>query len=456
MTEPFVALVLAAGGGKRFKSGKPKVLHSILGKPMVGLVVESVQKLKPDQIYIVVGPAGEGVRAALAGHDVHFVNQKDGQGTGQAVFSAKNALLRHRNDDVLIVPGDMPLLRPGTLKGLIGLHRRHGVSVTALCPNPSSPGRVIIGDGEGFYEVRGRKQAPLENFGFDPALSDVLVFNIKALLRILAEFVPGKGNAEYELADIVERMRLGKYKMAFSEDPRVIETLDVNTRRDLALAIMVLRQRKTQSLLDRGVTVVDPASAWVDLDVAVGPETVIYPSVVIEGKMTIGKGCSIYPHVHIMNSRIGNDVSVYSSSVLDGVTVEDGVRIGPFSRLRPETLLKAGSRVGNFVEMKKTVFGRDSKALHLSYLGDTTVEEDVNVGAGTITCNYDGRRKRRTYIGRGAFIGSGTELIAPVKVGRRSYVAAGSTITEDVSDEALAIARARQVEKPHWARRRRK
>jgi bifunctional UDP-N-acetylglucosamine pyrophosphorylase/glucosamine-1-phosphate N-acetyltransferase len=456
MTGRLVALILAAGKGRRFKSGKPKVLHPILGKPMVGLVVESVERLKPEELYVVIGADGEEARTALAGHDVHFINQKEGQGSGRAVFSAESALRRHRNQDVLVVPGDMPLIRPGTLKNLIEIHRRHGASVTALCAHPSSPGRVIIGEGENFFDVRGRNQVPLDKDGLHPAISDVFVFNIRALLQALSAMTAAKKDAECELGDIFEKLRQGKYKTAISEDPRVIETLDVNTRRDMALAIMVLRQRKAQSLLDRGVTVIDPSSAWIDLDVAVGAETFIYPSVVIEGKTSIGKGCSIYPHVHIMNSRIGNQVSVYSSSVLDGVTVEDGVQVGPFSRLRPETRLRSGSRVGNFVEMKKTVFGRRSKALHLSYLGDTTVEEDVNVGAGTITCNYDGFTKSRTHIGRGAFIGSGTELIAPVKVGRKSYVAAGSTITEDVNDGALAIARARQIEKPGWARRRRK
>jgi bifunctional UDP-N-acetylglucosamine pyrophosphorylase/glucosamine-1-phosphate N-acetyltransferase len=211
-----------------------------------------------------------------------------------------------------------------------------------------------------------------------------------------------------------------------------------------------MRERIGLALARRGVTLLDPDSAWIDGNVEVGPRTVIYPSVVIEGPSRVGADCRILPNVHIMASKLGDRVKVLSSSVLEDCVLEDDAQVGPFSRLRPKTRVCSGAKVGNFVEMKNTVFGPRSKAQHLSYLGDSRVEEDVNVGAGTITCNYDGFSKNPTHIGAGAFIGSGTELVAPVKVGRGAYVAAGSTITKDVAADSLAIGRARQVEKPGW------
>jgi bifunctional UDP-N-acetylglucosamine pyrophosphorylase/glucosamine-1-phosphate N-acetyltransferase len=234
------------------------------------------------------------------------------------------------------------------------------------------------------------------------------------------------------------------------------ELFEVGTRYDLALAAAFLHLRKIRALAIKGVSFLDPASTWIDLDVRVGEETVIHPSVIIEGNSRIGKGCRVYPFVHIRNARIGNRVTIFGSTDIEDCVLEDNSQAGPFSRLRPKTVVRAGARVGNFVEMKNTVFGPRSKALHLSYLGDSEVGEDVNIGAGTITCNYDGVRKSRTTIGNGVFIGSGTELIAPVKVGRKAYVAAGSTITKDVGPEALAVARARQVEIPGWVRRKRR
>jgi bifunctional UDP-N-acetylglucosamine pyrophosphorylase/glucosamine-1-phosphate N-acetyltransferase len=243
--------------------------------------------------------------------------------------------------------------------------------------------------------------------------------------------------------------KAGRYAAGRPEELQAVVSVSQAYR-----AAQILRAEKIRRLEAAGVIVLDPPSAWIDLDVRIGRGTVLHPAVVIEGRSTIGRDCRIYPFVHLTDARVGDRVKVFSSTVIEGSIIRDDARVGPFSRFRPNTIIKAKARVGNFVEMKNTVFGEGSKAGHLSYLGDAVVDADVNIGAGTITCNYDGVKKSRTVIERGAFIGSGTELIAPVKVGRRAYVAAGSTITKDVSPEALAVSRSRQVEKPGWARRR--
>ncbi|MGQ9800735.1 MAG: bifunctional UDP-N-acetylglucosamine diphosphorylase/glucosamine-1-phosphate N-acetyltransferase GlmU [Candidatus Saccharicenans sp.] len=270
----------------------------------------------------------------------------------------------------------------------------------------------------------------------------------------LTDLHPFKPSGQLDVVALVEAAwaadkRIGFYWVKEADKD---EFILVNSLADYSRVAEFLRQLRIAELERRGVFFLDPASTWVDLRSKVGRGTVIYPSVIIEGRSKIGKDCLIYPHCHIINSRLGNLVKVFGATVIEGGRVEDEAQVGPFSRLRPETWLRRGSHVGNFVEMKKTVFGKGSKAMHLSYLGDTRVGEKVNVGAGTITCNYDGIKKNKTFIDREAFIGSGTELVAPVRVGRGAYVAAGSTITENVKPGALAIARARQVQKMGWVK----
>jgi bifunctional UDP-N-acetylglucosamine pyrophosphorylase/glucosamine-1-phosphate N-acetyltransferase len=245
--------------------------------------------------------------------------------------------------------------------------------------------------------------------------------------------------------------KVGKYRTRNTE-----EIVGVNDRFELARAIDVLRLRKIKSLTEKGVTVYDPGTTWIDMDVKVGRDTVIYPSVILEGESVIGSHCTLYPYVHLIDTRVGKRVKLLSSSMIEQSVIHDDARVGPFTHLRPKTIIRQGAKVGNFVEMKNTDFGRGSKAGHLTYLGDADIQGDVNIGAGTITCNYDGARKSKTKIEAGAFIGSGTELIAPVKIGKKAYVGAGSTITKNVSPEALAVSRSRQEEKRGWAKKKRK
>jgi bifunctional UDP-N-acetylglucosamine pyrophosphorylase/glucosamine-1-phosphate N-acetyltransferase len=285
--------------------------------------------------------------------------------------------------------------------------------------------------------------------GGESGLADVLVLRSADVFPLLGALPPAGVNAGFE--DLARRLTKAGKLVGFMECPDAAEALAVDDSLGIALAAKELRRRKNEALARRGVVLLDPDSAWIDWDAVLGPGTVVYPSVVIEGASRVGPDGRIFPHVHIAASTLGARVKVLSSTVMEGAVLEDDVQVGPFSRFRPGTRVCAGAKVGNFVEMKNTVFGPRSKAQHLSYVGDSTVEEDVNVGAGTITCNYDGVRKNPTRIEAGAFIGSGTELVAPVTVGRGAYIAAGSTITHDVAAGALAIARARQVEKPGWA-----
>jgi bifunctional UDP-N-acetylglucosamine pyrophosphorylase/glucosamine-1-phosphate N-acetyltransferase len=417
MKHPVLALVLAAGQGTRFHSETNKVLHPLLGKSSLRLVLDAVLELKPEKTIVVVGFDKEAVIAEAGYSGLEFVEQKEPKGTAHAVAAAKNALKARRGEDVLIVPADLPLLQSAVLKSLISSHRRHDNAATVM--------------------------------------SQIYLFDVTDLRRALTDTVDRKGKGECDLAEIFADVdRAGKKTEVMAPaDPGSV--LSVDTRIDFVRAVQILRIRKIRDLAESGVTVLNPASTWIDLEAKIGRDTVVYPSVVIEGRTVVGSHCRIFPGAHIINSRIGQQVRVLDATVIESADIEDRVSVGPFARIRPKTVLSEGSYVGNFVEVKNTRFGRGSKAGHLTYLGDADVGERVNIGAGTITCNYDGVRKNRTVIEDGAFVGSGAELVAPVRIGKGAYVAAGSVITKDVTPDALAVSRGRQFEKEGWARRRR-
>jgi bifunctional UDP-N-acetylglucosamine pyrophosphorylase/glucosamine-1-phosphate N-acetyltransferase len=421
MKKNFLALVLAAGEGTRFRSEKNKVLHPILGKSMLRLVLDSVLALKPAKVFLVVGHQKEAVIEEAASLNVEPVFQKVLLGAAHAGLAARGVLKDFGDDDLLILGANLPLVRPPAIKSLLAFHRKRGNSVTWLDSTLEAP--------------------------------DGYLFNIKDLLRALPKALSGNPKSPSGFRAVAEVLARAGKKVEAYKAPDSEDFFPVRTRHDLSRAFGVLRERKMQDLAGQGVTIYDPSSTWIDLDVRIGRDSSVYPAVTIEGRTNIGSRCTIYPGVHIIHSQIGSRVRIYGSSVLDGAMVEDDAQVGPFARLRPKTILRAGSRVGNFVELKNTDLGKGSKANHLSYLGDSEIHEGVNIGAGTITCNYDGVRKNKTTIEAGAFIGSGTELVAPVKIGRGAYIGAGSVITKNVSPEALAVARARQIEKPGWARR---
>ena len=457
MNQGFIALILAAGKGTRFKSDKAKVIHSFLGKPMLRLVVDTVLKLKPQKVHVVVGYQKEEIIKEFKSGQVAFVVQKEQLGTAHAVLAAKNVLQKKSDMDLLVINGDLPLVRPETLRPLMALHKKEKNALTFLSAeleNPAGFGRVIRSD-ETLRVVEERDASPAER-KIKEVNTGVYLFRIRDLLEALPKVSNKNKKKEFYLTDVTGIMAREGKKIGFYKTGNSGEFIGVNSRYEMAQAIEVLRGRKIKDLTEAGVTVLDPQTAWIDLNVRIEEDTIIYPSVIIEGRSVIGRGCRLYPFTHIRDSRLGCRVQILTSTMIEESIIEDEAQVGPFSRLRPGSLIRKRAKVGNCVEMKKTILGSQSKAMHLSYLGDCEIKGKVNVGAGTITCNYDGKRKHKTFIDEGAFIGSGTQLIAPVKIGKRAYIGAGSTITKDVSPDSLAVSRTRQIEKKNWSRRMRK
>ena len=458
MKKNLIALVLAAGKGTRFKSDTIKVLHPMLGKPMIHLVVDCMLALRPENVFVVVGHQKDDVMQEEYSKPIRFIHQKKQLGTAHAVLAAKNILKSNREKDLLVMNGDLTLIRPETLRPMIRQHRKHNNALTFLSAEMADPtgfGRVTYHENNviKIFEERDATSAQRRIKEVDVG---VYLFRIKELLEALPKIANNNIKGEFYLTDIIEIMSVQGQRVGVHKAPAEQEIVGINDRYELAKAVEILRQRKIMSLAESGVTIYDPATTWIDLDVKIGRDTTIYSSVIIEGKTKIGRGCILYPFVHLRDTRVGDDVSVLTSTVIEESTIERGAQVGPFTHLRPKSIIKAGAKVGNFVEMKNTVFGSGSKAGHLSYLGDSDIRNNVNIGAGTITCNYDGKKKHKTFIDEGAFIGSGTELVAPVKIGKDSYVGAGSTITKNVSSGALAVSRSKQIEKPGWGRKKRK
>lgn len=452
------ALVLAAGKSTRFKSEKVKILHPLLGKTMLHLVMETVSRLRPKKIHVVVGYQKKAIMAETYPGNVGFVIQNRQLGTAHAVMSAKKALLNEMACDLLVINSDLPLIRPQTLRPFLESHRRTGNSLTFLTAEPENPygfGRVVETERGCWRVVEEREAAPSQK-KIGEVNVGIYLFHIKDLFKALPKVSNSNKKGEYYITDLVEIMSQAGMKVGKFKTGNGSEVVGVNDRFEFARAADVLKLRKIRALAASGVTILDPATTWIDLDVRIGPDTILYPSVIVEGKSVIGSGCRIYPFVHIEDTRVGSGTKVLTSSVIEKCVLEENVSVGPFCRLRPESSIKKGARVGNFVEMKNIVFGEGSKAGHLSYLGDGEVGKKVNIGAGTIFCNYDGKKKYKTVVGDGSFVGSGTELVAPVKIGKNAYVGAGSTITRDVSPGALAVERAEQFEKKGWVKKKKR
>lgn len=415
-----LALVWAPGEAKDPESRSVPIHQRLLGKSILRLTVEAVQGLRPKQTMVYVGDNENADSTALRG--IRFLIDSKIPGALGALLSARDVLAGNRTNDLILVDARLALLSRRSLRSLLSAHRQSGNALTTA-----------------------------EGLDFLPAQA----FRIGDLLDALDQLGPQERKGG-RIDGLIKRIAKKGGKLGSCRLPHPEESLAVRTPAAVATAVMFLRERKIIELESRGIIILDPATTWVDLEVRIGAGTVLYPSVVIEGQTKIGAQCRIYPFVHLIDAWIGERAKVLSSTVIEKSRIEREVQVGPFARFRAMSIVRARAKVGNFVEMKNTVFGRRSKAGHLSYLGDATVGGDVNIGAGTITCNYDGFRKSRTRIDRGAFIGSGTELIAPVRVGRGAYVGAGSVITKDVPAEALAVARGRQTVRPGWVRRRRK
>ncbi len=449
-------VVLAAGKGTRMKSALPKVLHSLAGRPLVDHVLRAVRPLGAASTVLVVGHGADDVRRALASHSgLEFVIQSPQLGTGHALLQAE-PVLRGRSGTVLLVYGDVPLLQSGTLARLIEAHRSAGAAATVLTTHledPAGYGRIVRADGR-LARIVEERDASAGERALTEINSGIYALELDPLFDTLRRLAADNVQGEYYLTDVIgayhrERRRLETVVLANAEELR-----GVNTRVDLADLGQILRQAKNRRVMLAGATLEDPASTFIDEDVVIGTDTVIGPAVRLEGRTSIGQRCRIRAGARLTNVTVGDDVTVLDYSILADSEVARGAVVGPFSHVRPESLIGEGAHIGNFVEIKKTTIGPGTKANHLAYLGDATVGAEVNVGAGAITCNYDGEAKHPTVIADGVFIGSDSQLIAPVRIGHGAYVAAGSSITKDVPDGALAIARGRQENKPDWASRR--
>jgi bifunctional UDP-N-acetylglucosamine pyrophosphorylase/glucosamine-1-phosphate N-acetyltransferase len=451
--------ILAAGKGTRLKSKHPKVLHQIGGRPLLAHVIAAAQQLAPAKdIFVIVGHEAERVRAAVASSGVGFVLQAEQRGTGHALQVAREKLAAYEH--VLVLSGDVPLIRPETLEALRRFHFESGSAMTILTtepPDPTGYGRVLR-KGPRRSEVTAiveqkaltARQAKLKEIN-----AGIYIFAVRPLLEHVGRLTTDNAHREFYLTDMAGLLVKARKKVTAWRAADATEVLGVNTRAELAQMDSALRRRKCDQLMAAGVTIYRPETCTIDSEVEVGADTVLEPFVQLLGATRVGADCRIRSHSILTDSVLADDVTVHPGCILEQATVESRAVVGPYARLRPGSEIGAGAHVGNFVETKKARLGAGAKANHLSYLGDADIGAGVNVGAGTITCNYDGAQKHMTIIGEGAFIGSDTTLVAPVKVGKGAYVGAGSCITDDVPADALAIGRGRQFVKEGWAREKR-
>jgi bifunctional UDP-N-acetylglucosamine pyrophosphorylase/glucosamine-1-phosphate N-acetyltransferase len=447
------AVILAAGEGKRMRSRQPKVLHPLCGRPLIAYPLRTARTLA-DRIVLVVGPNADAV-VAVAGSDVRSVVQKERLGSGHAVQEAQAEC---GEGTILVLPGDMPLLSVETIGRLVDHHRKNRAAatvLTALVAEPQGYGRVVRQGGRVKKIVEDRDATAAEK-KIAEINTAVYCFAAARLWQALGKVRPNNDQGEYYLTDVIGILaRTGaKVDAVATHDPG--EAAGVNDRKQLAAVAAVQRRRILDRLMEGGVTILDPASTYIEDTVTIGPDTTIYPQVVIEGQSSVGSECVVGVGCHVSSSRVADRVTLLPYCVVRESAIEEAATLGPFCHLRPLSHVGPKAKVGNFVELKKSTIGRGSKVPHLSYVGDATVGEGVNVGAGTITCNYDGVHKHETKIGDRAFIGTNTSLVAPVTVGEGAYIGAGSTITKDVPPGALAVGRAQQIVKEGWAARKAK
>jgi bifunctional UDP-N-acetylglucosamine pyrophosphorylase/glucosamine-1-phosphate N-acetyltransferase len=450
-------VILAAGKGTRLKSSLAKVMHRAGGRPLVEHVVRACAPLRARETVVVVGHQAEQVAAVVEPFEAVTVLQQPQRGTGHAMLVAKRSLGRAKF--AVVLPGDAPLVRTETLKALVTAHRNGNAAATilsAVLADPSGYGRVIRKSETAVSGIVEESQLTEEQRDINEINSAIYCFTLEKLWPALAQVKPNNKHRELYLTDAIAAMNAkGETVLAqVAADSR--EVLGCNTRADLADVDRVFREWKRNALMGAGVTIQLPETVLIDPDVTVGEDTIIEPTVQLLGKTKIGAHCIIRTGSVLTNAVLGDEVTVEPHSLVVESRLENNVTVGPFARLRIGTHLKRGARVGNFVETKKAVIGEGAKVPHLTYLGDAKVGPKSNIGAGTITCNYDGFHKHPTNIGKGVFIGSDSVLVAPVRIGDGAYIAAGSTITENVPPQGLGIARSRQVNRPGWAAKKRR
>ena len=454
-----ISIILAAGEGTRMKSKVPKVLHKVCGKPILEYVIDASKNANVEKSYIIVGHGGEKVKEEFKDHDITFKTQPIGEdhpyGTGYAVMQAIDYI--EDNSNVIILYGDTPLITDKTIEKLMGYHKENkynGTVLTAFLDDPAGYGRIVR-DGKGhILKIVEDKDATEEEKKLKEINSGIYCFNGKDLKYALDKIDNNNAQGEYYITDVItilkeEGSKVGAYII---DDPREIH--GVNSRVQLAFCEKIMRDRINESYMVEGVTIIDPENTYIESSASIGKDSIIYPGVRLTGDTIIGEDCIIGENSRIENSKIGNKVEIYSSTITES-EVDDGCAIGPYAHLRPNCHLGKNIKIGNFVEVKNSTMGDSSKAAHLAYIGDADIGRGVNIGCGVIFVNYNGYSKFRTLVEDNAFIGSNSNLIAPVIVRQRGYIAAGSTITDEVGEGSLSIARARQVNKDGWVDKKR-
>ncbi|MCA6080134.1 MAG: bifunctional UDP-N-acetylglucosamine diphosphorylase/glucosamine-1-phosphate N-acetyltransferase GlmU [Endomicrobium sp.] len=439
----FSAVILAAGSGTRMKSSLPKVMHSLSGKPLIKWVIDSVSALKPDNIILVLGHGAELVKKSLSENNIKIVYQTERLGSAHAAMQAEK-VLKNYEGDILVISADVPLIKPSTLLSLINNNKKIGASITVLTAeveNPFGYGRIVKKGGILEKIVEEKDATPAEKH-IKEINSGIYCFD-KNLWTALSKVKPDNAKKEYYITDAVSILKGFGKKVSLIAVKDNYEVKGINNRAELSHAENILKDRKIKELLSDGVSIIDTNNVYISYDAKIGGDTVVYPGVFIDTGVSIGKSCIIKGTSYITNSKIG-DASTISYSYIEGAVIGKNAKVGPFSHIRQGSVLKENVSIGNFSETKKAIIAKNSKANHLSYIGDARVGENVNIGAGTITCNYDGKKKHETIIGSGSFVGSNVNFIAPVKIGRSVLVAAGSTVTHNVPSGKLVIARAKQ------------
>jgi bifunctional UDP-N-acetylglucosamine pyrophosphorylase/glucosamine-1-phosphate N-acetyltransferase len=472
----FAIAIMAAGKGTRLKSKRPKVLHAIGGKPLLRHVIDAALKVVPAQdIYVIVGHQADQVRAAVQSTGVRFVEQKDQRGTGHAIHTAAPAVIGY--DNLLVLSGDVPLLRTETILKLRDFHLAERAAMTILTATPADPhgyGRVkrrskcsdevesvFIGTSESETEcaevefIVEQKSLTGDQHGLREINTGIYAFSTRALFAHIAELQANNAHGELYLTDMAGLLVKAREHVLALRTERAEEVLGANTIPEMMDLDRTLRRSTTARLMASGVTIFQPETVVIDSGVQVGADTVLEPFTQLLGTTVVGEACLVRSYSVLENTTLADKVTVRQGCILEDSTIGPGAILGPYAHLRPESVIEEDAHVGNFVELKKTRMGKGSKAGHLAYLGDAVIGSGVNIGAGTIVCNYDGVTKHQTTIGDDVFIGSDSVLVAPVTIGNGAYVAAASCVTETVPENALAVGRSRQVNKEGWATRRR-
>lgn len=444
------AIILAAGEGKRMKSSTPKVLHKVCGKEMVNVVIDTLRDVKVNDINVIVGRGAEIVKEATKDRNLSYSFQDKQLGTGHAVMCAKEFLMGKKGT-VAIFTGDAPLITKSSVEKLFNFHEEENFKatiLTSIVDNAHGYGRVVRENNGEASKIVEHKDCSEEELRINEINAGMYCFDIESLLNSLSKLNNNNSQGEYYLTDIIgilksEGEKVGALPIPFEE------TMGVNSRVQLSEAELVMRNRINKMHMENGVTLIDPNSTYIDMDVEIGNDTTIYPGNVIQGKTKIGANCTIHSNSRIENSVIDNNVTIQCSTILES-KIGEGTTVGPFAYVRPESIIGKKARIGDFVEIKKSTIGDETKVSHLTYIGDAEVGSNCNFGCGTVIVNYDGQNKFKTKIGNNSFIGCNSNLVAPVKVNDNTYIAAGSTITDEVPEGALAIARAKQVNKEGW------